>query len=149
MASIIALFWCFSIFSVGVLSEKQTTANFLKNYLRIRNRNSKSKSNTKFVFYNTKLISKYYKHKEKQKQIKKLTKTFMMMLMRRSSKIVSGALETRGSFLQAEIWCKQDPSHVLWLSHSMLNIRNRPRFFVQVGYETIDACIGKKHFFSK
>ena len=29
---------------------------------------------------------------------------------------------------------------------SCICIRNRPRFFVQVGHETTDACIGKKHF---
>ena len=35
-------------------------------------------------------------------------------------------------------------------SESMVSIRNRTRFFVQVGHaETTDACIGKKHLFTK
>ena len=52
MAQIIALFWYFSIFSVVILSEKQTTAKFLKNYLSISNKISNSKSNTNFGFSN-------------------------------------------------------------------------------------------------
>ena len=27
--------------------------------------------------------------------------------------------------------------------------RNRPIFFVQVGHESADACVGNKHFFTK
>ena len=30
-----------------------------------------------------------------------------------------------------------------------VHIRNRPRFFGQVGHETTDASIEKKHFFTK
>ena len=33
-------------------------------------------------------------------------------------------------------------------SESMVS-RNRPRFFAQVGHQTTDVCIGKKHFFTK
>ena len=35
------------------------------------------------------------------------------------------------------------------LSVADLQPRNRPRLFMQVGHETTDACIGKKHFFTK
>ena len=33
------------------------------------------------------------------------------------------------------------------LYYIIMWIKNRPRFIVQVGHETTDACIGKKHFF--
>ena len=36
-----------------------------------------------------------------------------------------------------------------YFSKSCVYIRNHPIFFLQVGHETTDACIGKKYFFNK
>ena len=59
------------------------------------------------------------------------------------------ALEVHVMYVISATFGYKDDVHTLFLNSWYVCIKDRPRFFDQVGHQTTNTSIGNKHFFTK